>query len=150
MTEVAVHLKQVETVQVSSEWDRIEYLLNCAQEYWEEHYTLEQLRSLLMAGFMQFWHLRREGEDTPYLGALTQIDAYGKKKVLRIIWLGGESFDETMNFLWILELWAAKMGCADLVVEGRDAFERLLRAHGFHKTHVVLCKKLKHVSTKEH
>ena len=150
MTDVALHLKQVETHEIFNEWSAIDRLLNYASGYWEEHYTLEQLRQMLLAGLMQFWHLRRDGEDEPYLGALLQINEYGKKKVMRILWLGGETYDGMMDFLWVLELWAAKLGCKDLEVAGRDGFERLLKPYGFEKTHVVLRKRLIDVSGKEH
>ncbi len=79
---MTVRMKQVATCQVSVEWERVEYLLNCAPDCWDGHYTLEQIRHLLLAGELQFWHLRREGEDLPYLGAMTRIDVYGLKKVL--------------------------------------------------------------------
>ena len=146
----ALHLKQVDTGQVVNEWLTIDRLLNCASEYWEEHYTLEQLRQLLLAGLMQFWHLRRDDEDEPYLGALLQINVYGKKKVMRILWLGGEHYSGMMDFLWVLELWAAKLGCKDIEVAGRDGFERLLKPYGFEKTHVVLRKRLVNRSGEEH
>lgn len=147
---MTVHMKQVVTCQVSGEWERIEYLLNCASDCWDSHYTLEQIRHLLSTGELQFWHLRREDEDFPYLGAMTRIDVYGRKKVLNFIWLGGKSFDEVLDFLWVAELWAKKMGCAELEVTGRAAFERILLGRGFSKTHVVLKKSLDHISEKEH
>ncbi len=150
MTDVALHLKQVETYQVFDEWLVIDRLLNCAREYWEEHYTIGQLRQLLLAGLMQFWHLRRDDEDEPYLGALLQVNEYGKKKVMRVLWLGGETYEGMMDFLWVLELWSAKLGCEDIEIAGRDGFERLLKPYGFYKTHVVLRKRLTDVSGKEH
>ena len=150
MSDVAVHLRQVEPCQVSIEWDQIERLLDCGREYWEEYYTLTQVKQLLLNGALQFWHLREDDEIDPHLGAMLQIDVYGRKKVLRVLWLGGERFGDMFDFLWILELWAAKLGCADIEVAGRDGFERLLRKRGFERTHVVMRKHLMGVSGKEH
>lgn len=143
-------LKQVNSCQVLSDWDSLEYLLDMASEYWEEHYTLEQIRQLLLTGALQFWHLRREERALPYLGAMTRIDVYGLKKVLNFVWLGGESFDEILSFLWVVELWAKKVGISEIEVTGRGAFERVLRGSGFERTHVVLRKRLSHLSEKEH
>ncbi len=150
MTDVALHLKLVETRLVTNEWLTIDRLLQCASEYWEEHYSLEQLHQMLTAGEMHFWHLRRDDEDEPYLGALSQISRYGQKKVLHILWLGGENYNGMLDILWVLELWAAKMGCKDMEVAGRGGFERLLKPYGFERTHVVLRKRLTNVSREEH
>lgn len=150
MNTSAAHLKQIETCQVHNEWEKIKRLLEYGREYWEDHYTLDQLRLLLLRGVLQFWHLRREDEDEPHLGAMMQIDVYGQKKVLRVLWVGGEDFGDMIDFLWVLELWAAKLGCADIEVAGRGGFEKMLKEYGFEKTHVVLRKRLVNISGKAH
>lgn len=150
MKEASVQLKQIATMQVVGEWDHIEDLLMCARGAWEEHYTLDQIKELLLGGALQFWHLRNVEETEPYLGAMTRIDVYGKKRVFQIFWLGGDHFGQMIDFLWVLELWAVKLDCADLEVIGRDGFERMLKPYGFQRTHVVLRKELKHVSGREH
>lgn len=150
MNNVALLLKQVDPCQVPSEWVEIERLLDYGREYWEEYYTLSQVKDLLLNGALQFWHLREDGEDEPHLGAMLQIDTYGKKKVLRVLWIGGKRFGDMMDFLWVLVLWAVKLGCDDIEVSGRSGFERLLKGYGFERTHVVLRKRLAGISGEEH
>lgn len=142
MTVGDVHLKQVASCQIPGEWASISYLLELGREYWDSYYTLEQIHELLLEGTFQFWYLRDENKDLPYLGGMTQVDVYGRKKVLRILWIGGTHLGEIMTLLWVVENWAKKNDIEEVEVYGRDAFIRMLHNAGYRKTHVVLMKKL--------
>ena len=137
-----VQVVRLKESQISSEWGTITRLLSMGEEYWNRHYTLEGLRTKLLEGHMQFWYAKSPHEFHPFLGGLTQIEQYEFKRVLRIVWLGGQSLGPVDAMADAVETWARELECQEVEIAGRDAFVRLMAHRGYVKTHVVIRKEL--------
>jgi hypothetical protein len=127
-------------------WEYAEDLLLGGREYWEEFYTLDHLKTALLAGHMQLWLV---GEPyTPRLAILTEFFGYPLKRELNILWIGGTGLKRGLIFLDSIELWAVRQGATASIVKGRQGWVRMLDEHGYSPCAVVLRKDLSDL--KEH
>jgi len=58
---------------------------------------------------------------------ITQIVPYPRKRVLRIISIGGEDMEKWLGFMSLLEEWALSVGCTSLECWGRKGWLKVLK-----------------------
>ena len=78
----------------------------------------------LTHGDMQLWVVIENKHVNAAL--VTQIVPYPQKKVLRLISLAGEDFQEIKDFLEMVEAFALKNECSALEMWGRKGWKKLL------------------------
>jgi len=72
----------------------------------------------------------------------TEIINYPKKKVCRIITLGGQEIDNWLHSISVIEAWAEENECHAMETFCRKGFIKKLEHYGYEQTYTVLGKEL--------
>ena len=121
-------------------WEEVDPLLDTVKEHTEGELETDDFLEPLTHGDMQLW-IATEGS-TVHGVMVTQLIPYPQKKILRIISLAGENFEELREFQEMIEAFAVKTGCTALEMWGRKGWKKLLP--DWEDTYVVYTKDLKH------
>ena len=121
-------------------WEEVAPLLDTVKEHTEGELETDDFLEPLTHGDMQLW-IATEGS-TVHGVMVTQLIPYPQKKILRIISLAGENFEELREFQEMIEAFAVKTGCTALEMWGRKGWKKLLP--DWEDTYVVYTKDLKH------
>ena len=121
-------------------WEEVAPLLDTVKEHTEGELETDDFLEPLTHGDMQLW-IATEGS-TVHGVMVTQLIPYPQKKILRIISLAGDNFEELRDFQEMLEAFAVKTGCTALEMWGRKGWKKLLP--DWEDTYVVYTKDLKH------
>ena len=121
-------------------WEEVAPLLNTVREHTEGELETDDFLEPLTHGDMQLW-IATEGS-TVHGVMVTQLIPYPQKKILRIISLAGDNFEELRDFQEMIEAFAVKTGCTALEMWGRKGWKKLLP--DWEDTYVVYTKDLKH------
>ena len=95
----------------------------------------------LSTGEMQLW-VAYEDDDNINAAMVTQFIQYPQKKILRIISLAGEDFEEIKSFQGMIEGFAVKYGCTAIELWGRKGWKKLLP--DWKDAYIVYTKELNH------
>ena len=120
-------------------WGEVAPLLDKVKEHTEGELETDDFLEPLTHGDMQLW-IATEQSDV-HAVMVTQIIAYPQKKVLRIISLAGEDFEEIRSFQEMIEGFAVKLECTALEMWGRKGWKKLLP--DWKDTYIVYTKDLK-------
>ena len=121
-------------------WEEVAPLLNTVREHTEGELETDDFLEPLTHGDMQLWIAT---EDSTVHGVMvTQLIPYPQKKILRVISLAGDNFEELREFQEMIEAFAVKTGCTALEMWGRKGWKKLLP--DWEDTYVVYTKDLKH------
>ena len=102
----------VPPTQVPHIWEKVhEHLLRMAPHS-EGELEPEDFFEALTEGEMQLW-VAIENKDI-VASMVTQVVPYPRKRVLRIISIGGDGMDRWIEHLPMVEEWALSMGCTSL------------------------------------
>ena len=105
-------------------WTDVEPHLERCVPHSEGELETEDFHQLLANGEMQLWLAM---EDEEILAAMvSQIVSYPRKRILRIIAIGGGEMDRWHPFLPALEEWALENGATALECWGRKGWLRVL------------------------
>ena len=121
-------------------WEEVAPLLDTVKEHTEGELETDDFLEPLTHGDMQLW-VATEGS-TVHGVMVTQLLPYPQKKILRIISLAGDNFEELRGFQEMIEAFAVKTGCTALEMWGRKGWKKLLP--DWEDTYVVYTKDLKH------
>ena len=121
-------------------WEEVAPLLDTVKEHTEGELETDDFLEPLTHGDMQLW-IATEGS-TVHGVMVTQLIPYPQKKILRIISLAGDNFEELRGFQEMIEAFAVKTGCTALEMWGRKGWKKLLP--DWEDTYVVYTKDLKH------
>ena len=121
-------------------WEEVAPLLDTVKEHTEGELETDDFLEPLTHGDMQLW-IATEGS-TVHGVMVTQLVPYPQKKILRIISLAGDNFEELRGFQEMIEAFAVKTGCTALEMWGRKGWKKLLPDR--EDTYVVYTKDLKH------
>ena len=121
-------------------WEEVAPLLDTVKEHTEGELETDDFLEPLTHGDMQLW-VATEGS-TVHGVMVTQLIPYPQKKILRIISLAGDNFEELRGFQEMIEAFAVKTGCTALEMWGRKGWKKLLP--DWEDTYVVYTKDLKH------
>tara|TARA_R110002020_G_scaffold167692_2_gene356118 strand:+ start:801 stop:1232 length:432 start_codon:yes stop_codon:yes gene_type:complete len=121
-------------------WEEVAPLLNTVREHTEGELETDDFLEPLTHGDMQLW-IATEGS-TVHGVMVTQLIPYPQKKILRVISLAGDNFEELREFQEMIEAFAVKTGCTALEMWGRKGWKKLLP--DWEDTYVVYTKDLKH------
>ena len=105
-------------------WEEVAPLLDTVKEHTEGELETDDFLEPLTHGDMQLW-IATEGS-TVHGVMVTQVIPYPQKKILRVISLAGDNFEELRDFQEMLEAFAVKTGCTALEMWGRKGWKKLL------------------------
>jgi hypothetical protein len=99
--------------------------------------TSDDIREACKDLSMQFWVIQKNRKTVG--AATTMIVTYARKKVVRVVTLGGDDFDSwAEDALEVLKAWTQEAGCDLAEVCVRKGFEPKLKRLGFETNYVVM------------
>lgn len=112
-------------------FSKIRPLLEKNREYWEDYYTLKDLKIALIKGDFQLW-IGVEGPDIKLM-AITTLVTYPRSVWLRMPFVAGERVRDAVYYLPTIETWAKSHGA--IGIEGystsRFGWERIMKHSAF-------------------
>ena len=114
----------VSTENIPTIWDNVIPLLELSQNG-ERELSIDDFFESLMEERMHLW-IALEGKEL-LACMITQFATLPQKRVLRIIFLGGEGMDKWIDHMHMVEDFALMNGCTSLEVWGRKAWLRILK-----------------------
>ncbi len=120
-------------------WEEVAPLLAKVTPHTEGELEPDDFIEPLTHRDMQLWVVVEEKKVIAAL--VTQIIPYPQKKVLRLISLAGDDFNQIKDFLDMVEAFAVKCECGSLEMWGRKGWKKLLS--DWKDSYVVYTKDLK-------
>jgi len=120
-------------------WEEVVPLLARVVPHTEGELEPDDYIEPLTHGDMQLWVVIENKHVNAAL--VTQIISYPQKRILRLISLAGDNFQEIKDFLEMVEVFALKNGCTALEMWGRKGWKKLLS--DWKDSYIVYTKDLK-------
>ena len=130
----------VDADKVSSIWEEVYPLLEKAQVYAAGELDTQDFFDMVKNGDMQLWIAEDDGGIFAMM--LTEFVQYPRKKVMRIVSIGGKEMNRWMKYFPALEAAALSVGCTGFEVFGRKGWLRVLK--DWKCSYHVLTKDIKH------
>lgn len=106
---------------------KIRPLLEKNREYWEDYYTLKDIKIALIKGEFQLW-VGVEGPDVKLM-VITTLVVYPRSVWLRMPFIAGERIRSAIYYLPVIETWARARGA--IGIEGYSvslfAWEKIMK-----------------------
>ena len=125
---------------VASIWEEVYPLLDMAQVYAAGELDTQDYFAMIENGDMQLWIAENDGGIFAMM--LTEFVQYPRKKVMRIVSIGGKEMNRWMKYFPALEAAALSVGCTGFEVFGRKGWLRVLK--DWKCSYHVLTKDIKH------
>ena len=130
----------VDVDKVASIWEEVYPLLEKAQVYAAGELDTQDYFDMIESGDMQLWIAEDDGGIFAMM--LTEFVQYPRKKVMRIVSIGGREMNRWMKYFPALEAAALSVGCTGFEVFGRKGWLRVLK--DWKCSYYVLTKDIKH------
>ena len=130
----------VDVDKVASIWEEVYQLLEKAQVYAAGELDTQDYFDMIESGDMQLWIAEDDGGIFAMM--LTEFIQYPRKKVMRIVSIGGRGMNRWMKYFPALEAAALSVGCTGFEVFGRKGWLRVLK--DWKCSYYVLTKDIKH------
>ena len=115
----------VDADKVASIWEEVYPLLEKAQVYAAGELDTQDFFAMIENGDMQLWIA--EDDNGIFAMMLTEFVKYPRKKVMRIVSIGGKEMNRWMKYFPALEAAALNVGCTGLEAQGRKEWLRVLK-----------------------
>ena len=125
---------------VASIWEEVYPLLEKAQVYAAGELDTQDFFEMVENGDMQLWIAEDDGGIFAMM--LTEFVQYPRKKVMRIVSIGGKEMNRWMKYFPALEAAALSVGCTGFEIFGRKGWLRVLK--DWKCSYHVLTKDIKH------
>lgn len=133
----------VANIQIPAIFPKIRPLLEKGKKYWQDYYTLKDIKLLLIKGDFQLW-VGVEGPEVK-LVAITTLVVYPRSVWLRMPFVAGERVTDAVYYLPAIQAWARSHGAVG--IEGsstsRLGWERIMKRSVFAKAEFGLAFRLK-------
>jgi len=129
----------LEPEDVAYVWEEVVPLLARVAPHTEGEMEPDDYIEPLTHGDMQLWVVVENKRVNAAL--VTQIIPYPQKRILRLISLAGDNFQDIKDFLEMVEVFALKNGCTALEMWGRKGWKKLLS--DWKDSYIVFTKDLK-------
>ncbi len=127
--------------EITGLWPHVSDLLEKAQPHSEGELATEDYYPLLKSAQMQLWVAVEQRQVIAAM--VTQIIPYPRKKVLRIIAIGGSGMERWISFLPKVEQFARNLECDSLEAWGRKGWKKILT--DWSDSYIVFTKKLRKI-----
>ena len=130
----------VDADKVASIWEEVYPLLEKAQVYAAGELDTQDFFKMIENGDMQLWIA--EDDNGIFAMMLTEFVKYPRKKVMRIVSIGGSEMNRWMKYFPALEAAALSVGCTGFEIFGRKGWLKILK--DWKCSYHVLTKDIKH------
>ena len=134
-------LTGIPSQEIDEIWEACEPFIERASKKGQSEMTSEDIYNFCKDAKMQLW-IVFDSEANIKAVVTTEIINYPKKKVCRIITLGGEEIDNWLHSITVIEAWAEEKGCHAIETFCRKGFIKKLEKYGYEQTYTVLGKEL--------
>jgi hypothetical protein len=122
-------------------WEECVPFISRAEKFSQEEMKAEDLYGKIKNQDMQLWVVFNE--ETEILAVITtELVNYPRKKVCRIVTLGGDFMDDWVEYISVIEDWAIENKCQAMETFCRKGFKKKLENFGYDETYIVLGKEL--------
>jgi hypothetical protein len=130
----------IDPKEVESIWPIVYPLIDKCHRYSNGELETQDFLGMITSGAMQLWVAT--DENLIFAAMITELVKYPRKKVMRIIAIGGEGMKRWMRFFPALEAAALQAGCTGLETLGRKGWLKVLK--DWECTYYILTKDIKY------
>jgi len=130
----------IDPKEIESVWPMVYPLIDKCHRYANGELETQDFLDMLTSGAMQLWVAT--DDSLIFAAMITEFVQYPRKKVMRIIAIGGEGMKRWMRFFPALEAAALQVGCTGFEALGRKGWLRILK--DWECTYYVLTKDIKY------
>ena len=138
---MTTYLTGIPSQEIDEIWDACVPYLDLVEKKGQGEMATEDIYKLCKEAKMQLWVIFDNDANIKGVGT-TEVLIHPRKKVCRIITLGGVGFDEWMHSISVIEAWAEEKGCHAIETFCRKGFIKKLEKYGYEQTYTVLGKEL--------
>lgn len=118
-------------------WGQVEKLLLANPKTWEPYYDLENIYNGLQNDLLTLFITLDKTEVV--FAMMVQVNSYPKCRVVSFIWAAGREVDKYLVLgLEALHEFAVMVGAAEVKVEGRLGWKKILAPYGYNFDRVIL------------
>lgn len=132
------YVKLIQAEHIPNYWPNIESRVVAACLYNGGRYSSEDCLQELLSKQKQLW-LANDSEGV----IITQIIDFPQMRCCSIDICTGENLAEWGDLVSVIECWARNQECSQMFLIARPGMEKLLKQHGYLKTHSVFEKELR-------
>lgn len=93
-------------------------------------HSFEDIILSVLKGDMQLWH-------APKGSAVTEVIDFPRKRVIHVFLAGGD-MAQIIDFQQSAAAYGRALGCSQMTLSGRSGWQRVLKAHGWQPTQVLM------------
>jgi len=134
-------LTGIPSQEIDEIWEACEPYVELGAKKGQSEMTSKDIYNFCKEAKMQLWVIFNEKNKIKGVGT-TEIVIHPRKKVCRIITLGGEEIDNWLHSITVIEAWAEENGCHAMETFCRKGFIKKLEHYGYEQTYTVLGKEL--------
>jgi hypothetical protein len=127
--------------EIDEVWQACEPFIELAAKKGQAEMTSKDIYEFCKDARMQLWIVFDDNADIKAV-VTTEIINYPRKKVCRVVTLGGEEIDNWLHSISVIETWAESQDCQAMETFCRKGFIKKLEKHGYEQTYTVLGKEL--------
>lgn len=135
---MATRLIGVQPWQLPDAFELIRPFLTEIAEATHGKVTIADLAKFIAEQKQQLWLAVDNDNDQVMAAATTEIVNHARMRVLYINGATGTDVETWLPHIEEVERYAKAMGCMEVIPIARPGWERMLRKHGYKKTHVCL------------
>ncbi len=137
-----IYIAGITSDRIDDVWDRCSKFIEMGINHSQCELSTMDYYDRLVNQEMQLWVVYDEEKQIKW-ALTTEVIEYPRKKVCRIVSLGGRNLDEWVErWLDILERWAEENDCDSIETYCRKGFIKKLEKFGYTNTYTVLGKEL--------
>ena len=134
-------LTGIPSQEIDEIWEACEPFIEQASKKGQSEMTSQDIYNFCKDAKMQLW-IVFDSEANIKAVVTTEIINYPKKKVCRVVTLGGQEIDDWLHSITVIEAWAEENGCHAMETFCRKGFIKKLEHYGYEQTYTVLGKEL--------
>lgn len=132
----AAKIERVPPFNVPAVWPDVQVWIAAAVAHNGGEASVADVRDDCGAGRADLWLVTIAG--VPAGAVVTEIQALATRRVMQVLYLGGDRLGEWLHLQDVLATWAAVYGCTAMRIKGRHGWLRRLAAHGWARTAVEM------------
>tara|TARA_R100001460_G_scaffold102622_1_gene147315 strand:- start:5918 stop:6346 length:429 start_codon:yes stop_codon:yes gene_type:complete len=134
-------LTGIPSQEIDEIWEACEPYIELGAKKGQREMTSKDIYNFCKEAKMQLW-IVFDSESNIKAVVTTEIINYPKKKVCRVITLGGQEIDNWLHCISVIEAWAEENKCHAMETFCRKGFIKKLEHYGYEQTYTVLGKEL--------
>jgi hypothetical protein len=134
-------LTGIPSQEIDEIWEACEPYIELGAKKGQSEMTSKDIYNFCKEAKMQLW-IVFDSESNIKAVVTTEIINYPKKKVCRVITIGGQEIDNWLHSISVIEAWAEENGCHAMETFCRKGFIKKLEHYGYEQTYTVLGKEL--------